>query len=139
MNSVYGLIALAVAAAAPPSSESTIEVHTDSPFFASGELLLKACTADEKTTNGPEFCKNYVGAVVDTIVSNRDTIQGYQICWPKPAPDLDALSALVVKYLRDHPEFSNGIAASVVSTALYDTYRCPNSHPPSGDQFPHKN
>src|SRR5262245_52434926 len=107
MSSLYGLIGLAVATAvspqAPVTQAETIKVHTDSSFYVTGDLLLKMCTADDKTTNGPEVCRNYIAGVVDTIVSNRDTIQGYQICWPHPGPDLSALQPIVISFLRAHP------------------------------------
>jgi Rap1a immunity proteins len=143
MNSVYGLMALVMTATATPTEDRTVEstvlVHTDSPVYVTGDLLLKFCSADEKATNGPEICDNYIAGVIDTIVSNRDTIQGYQICWPKEMPASFELRAMTVKYLRVHPEFSTGIGASVVNTMLFDAYRCPGSVPPSDDKFPHKN
>jgi len=142
MNSVYGFMALAAAATAPTPAPvpntATVEVGTESLYFVNGDLLLKACTADEKT-GGPDVCKFYIGGVVDTITSNQNTIQGYHICWPKPRPNADALRTMVIKYMRDRPQFLNGIAASIVDTALYDAYPCSGSTPPPGDQFLHKN
>jgi hypothetical protein len=133
MNSVYGLIGLLLAASAPTGDvggQETIKVHTDSPIYATGSKLLAACTADPKTTNGQEVCQDYIGGVVDTISSNRDTIQGYIYCWPNPGPDLSELRVMFVQYMHDHPNFSDGIAASIIDTMLFDKYRCPGAHAP---------
>jgi hypothetical protein len=119
--------------------EATIKVATPAPYFVSGALLQQMCSADEKKTNGPQVCENYIAGVVDTIASNRDTIQGYQICLPRPGPDLKTLRIMLVKYLGNHPEMLNGIGASIFDTMLFDSYPCPGAKPPSGDQFIHKN
>ena len=133
MMSVYGLIGMLLAATAPTTDvdgQDTIKVHTDSPIFADGDKLLAACAADPKTTNGPQLCEDYIAGVIDTISSNRDTIQGYVICWPEPVPDLSDFRVMFVQYLHDHPTFSDGIAASIVDSMLFDHYRCPGAHAP---------
>jgi hypothetical protein len=140
MYSVYGLIGLAMLTATTQAVDTTIKIHTDSPFYVKGGELLKPCSADAKTTNGPEVCDDYISGVVDTIVANRDTIQGYQICWPNPAPNLDVYRDMLVHYLRDHPEYADGNAASVIDSMLFEKYRCPGTTAPAPDQVaPHKN
>ncbi len=94
--------------------------HRIRRFTRTEKRCSKRCSADEKTTNGPEVCKDYIGGVIDTISSNRDTIQGYQICWPKVGPDLSELRIMFVKHMHNHPEYSEGSAASVVDSMLFE-------------------
>jgi hypothetical protein len=130
MKFVYGLLALTFLVAPALADDAVIERHTDSPFYVDGKLLLAMCSADPTNTNGPDMCEAYLAGIIDTIVSNRDEIQGYHICWPQPSKDLKTMRGEVVDYLKAHPEMSPGVAASIVNSMLFEHYRCPGTQAP---------
>jgi hypothetical protein len=135
VKSVYGFVLfvlLTASAGAQDTENAIIKFHTDSPVFVTAAKMLEYCSADAQTTNGPEICDDYLAGVIDTIVSNRDVIQGYRLCWPTPAPTLDVLRNMTIRYMRGHPAMSDGAAASVIDTMLFDAYPCPGAPPPPG-------
>jgi hypothetical protein len=133
MKAGYACLVFALLASHPAFAEdATVATRTNSPYFVDGEKLLGMCSSPPGSGNGVDMCDAYIGGVIDTIVANRDVIQGYHICWPNPAVGLDVYVGVVTAYLRDHPEFKAGVASSLVDTALFDAYRCLGALPPPG-------
>ena len=132
MKSVYGFVVLALLSQPAIAQEGVVQYHTDTPIYVTGDLLQKMCTSDEKTTDGPDVCNGYIAGVLDTITSNKGTIQGYKICLPNPGLHLEAVRDMLMTYLHDHPDLSRGIGASIIDTMLFEAYRCPGAMPPPG-------
>lgn len=130
MKSVYGFFLLVLFAQPVLADNAIVQNHTDAPIYVTGDILLKMCAADEKTTDGPDVCNGYIAGVLDTITSNSGFVQGYAICLPHPGPRLEAVRDMLMKQLHDHPEQSRAVGASIIDTMLFDTYRCPNALPP---------
>lgn len=90
-----------------------------------GNDLLDYCAYTEKSPNDPEFfkaimCSGYVDAATDaTLLPNVRT----NICFPSGVEKRQTY-AVVLKYLRDHPEqlHLNGVA--LVYRALESAFPC---------------
>src|ERR1051325_4073120 len=136
MKSVYGLILLSLLAAPASADNEAVKIPIHAPYFVTAGTLLAMCSSSAKDSNGPDVCKFYIAAVIDTVISNRNVIQGYHICWPSQPLDPETLSDSMVKYMRAHPEYADGVAASVVDSMLFDTYRCPGTEAPERPEAP---
>jgi hypothetical protein len=83
----------------------------------SGQQLLQACT------DTPALCKGYISGVIDT--TETYTVNATQKHWCTSMQGTDAeISAVVIKYLTDHPDKLAQSAQSLVTTALTQAY-CP--------------
>jgi hypothetical protein len=98
-------------AATPPTNP--IPVST----LYSGQQLLAACT------DTPALCKGYISGVIDT--TETFTVNATQKHWCTAMQGTqDEITAIVIKFLTDHPDKLAQSAQSLVTTALTDAY-CP--------------
>jgi hypothetical protein len=88
----------------------------DSSGYLTGGKLYETCTS---SSSG--ICLGYVMGVSDTLNLNAFKLNLY--CPPKGGSANQEL-AVVIKYLRDHPETWHYSAASDVGTALATAFPC---------------
>jgi hypothetical protein len=83
----------------------------------SGQQLIEGCNQNMT------LCKGYISGVIDT--TETYTVNATQKHWCTSMQGTDAeISAVVIKYLTDHPDKLAQSAQSLVTTALTQAY-CP--------------
>jgi hypothetical protein len=103
--------------------------------YQDGQALVKLCTA-KPTTKHPDIqflmnamsCQSYIGAVVDDIVTDKDTAWGsLNFCYlHRRGIDNrnEYLRDVVVAYFKIHPAALSQPAAPSVRAALLKTFDC---------------
>ncbi len=115
---------LLLALAATPTVWADTTISTTAPTnpitvstLYSGQQLLEGCNQNMT------LCKGYISGVIDT--TETYTVNATQKHWCTSMQGTDAeISAVVIKYLTDHPDKLAQSAQSLVTTALTQAY-CP--------------
>ncbi len=98
---------------------------SSSGSFTDGNTLLDYCIETEKSTSDPEFykaimCSGYVDAAIDaTAIPNVQT----NYCFPAGVKRRQ-IYAVVLKYLRDHPEQLHLNGVVLVHKAIESAFPC---------------
>jgi hypothetical protein len=107
-------VMLALAAAATPSAN-----------YLSGGNLLEICNpASDPSGEKLALCTGYIAGVADANTAFGDILKQPLFCMPNEVL-MPQLKDVVTKYLVQHPEKSRLAAATVVGSALINTYPCP--------------
>jgi hypothetical protein len=86
-----------------------------------GNKLLAICSEGDGFDGG--LCEGYVVAVFD-VLSDGSAIGGWKACNPANLKSVH-VKAIVVIWLRDHPESRHLSASSLVAAALSEAFPCP--------------
>ncbi|WP_296718866.1 Rap1a/Tai family immunity protein [Erythrobacter sp.] len=130
------LIGLALAAAVPviplaaQSSRGTLASDPVEGFESAGELLRKC---RESSSFGRSYCFAYLAATADAARSYREWLGGGDPCLPRDLT-LGQLADVFEAHLVANPSLTTAQAASVVVSALQETFPCPVTPiaPPGG-------
>jgi Ssp1 endopeptidase immunity protein Rap1a len=82
--------------------------------FQTGNDLYEKCISPPKTIESA-YCIGYVSGVADTLTNGT--------CIPQTAT-VGQASDIVVKYLREHPEYRHVPASILAAWALLDAFPC---------------
>jgi hypothetical protein len=107
-------LALAVLAAALPLSAARSE-------FTTGNSLWTLCNEAAGT-----WCVAYVEGVADVLLpiwAKGGDFNGWRACIPKDAIG-SQVTDVVIKFLREHPEWRHFTASSLVAQALAQAFPC---------------
>lgn len=122
---ILSLVALAVAAATPP----TPAPRTPPPATSESELgYLTAAELERRcgATGGAadiSYCFAYIAAVHDAMRAYEVWLGLREFCAPPAVPQSDLRRAFLT-YLSAYPSNRSGQAASVIVVALKETYPC---------------
>ena len=87
----------------------------------SGNELLAWCSSEGSFFQG--LCRGYIDAVQDLQKRGQPGLNGWIACSPKTATRKQNVE-IVTKYLTEHPDDRNHIAASLVAHAFAEAFPC---------------
>ncbi len=105
------------------STFSNIHASKADYVFVSGNELFQYCTKSAKLSFQHSYCEGFITSVADTMGS-KYPVFGLRACFYGGTTQ-QQVREVAIKWLFNHPEKREFGAASLVATALSESFKCP--------------